>query len=143
MRRILTALVLIPLVVGLVLWGPPYLLIAVQFAITEVALWEFFRLAERNGVQPLRIPGYAAGAAIGTAWVKTLFYGAAFQGRDVVLSTLEIVFSSVYWIFPLLLLAWALLSARELSGLLASVSCTLLGVLYVGMPLFLLVWLCL
>ena len=57
MRRILTALVLVPLVVALVLWGPPSLLVAVQLLITLGGLWEFFRLAETAaGIQPLRIP---------------------------------------------------------------------------------------
>ena len=52
--RIFTALVLIPIVVALVWWGPSWLLAAVAALIAIVALLEFFDLGERIAMQPFR-----------------------------------------------------------------------------------------
>ena len=129
MKRILTALVLVPLVVALVLWGPPYLLVAVQLLITLAGLWEFFRLAETAAsIQPLRIPGYMFGAAI----APLSFSGALPQG-----------IVTVAMLFLMVMLVAAMLPGRALADYLKSVSATLLGVLYVAVPLCLLVWVCL
>jgi phosphatidate cytidylyltransferase len=49
--RVLTALVLIPVVVGLVWWGSPALLAVVATIVLLLALYEFFRLAERAGLR--------------------------------------------------------------------------------------------
>ena len=129
MRRILTALILIPLVVALVLWGPPYLLVAVQFLITLAGLWEFFRLAETAaGVQPLRIPGYMFAAAIAPLSLSV---------------SLPQGIVAVAMLFLMVMLVAAMLPGRALADYLKSVSATLLGVLYVAVPLCLLVWVCL
>jgi phosphatidate cytidylyltransferase len=52
--RIFTALVLIPIVVALVWWGPAWLLAAVAALIAIVALLEFFDLGERIAMRPFR-----------------------------------------------------------------------------------------
>src|ERR1700751_4918085 len=52
--RIFTALVLIPIVVALVWWGPAWVLAAVAAAIAIVALLEFFDLGERIAMRPFR-----------------------------------------------------------------------------------------
>jgi phosphatidate cytidylyltransferase len=52
--RILTALVLIPMVVALVWWGPAWILAAVAALIAIVALLEFFDLGERMAMRPFR-----------------------------------------------------------------------------------------
>ena len=52
--RILTALVLIPMVVALVWWGPAWVLAAVAALIAIVALLEFFDLGERIAMRPFR-----------------------------------------------------------------------------------------
>jgi phosphatidate cytidylyltransferase len=52
--RIFTALVLIPIVVALVWWGPSWLLAAVAALIAIVALLEFFDLGERIAMRPFR-----------------------------------------------------------------------------------------
>jgi phosphatidate cytidylyltransferase len=52
--RILTALVLIPIVVALVWWGPAWVLAAVAALIAIVALLEFFDLGERIAMRPFR-----------------------------------------------------------------------------------------
>lgn len=129
MRRILTALVLVPLVVALVLWGPPYLLASVQLLLTLTALWEFFSLAEAAaGIQPLRIPGYMFAAAI----VPLSLSGSLPEGIVAVAA-----------LFLMVMLVAAMLPGRALADYLKSVSATLLAVLYVAVPLCLLVWVCL
>jgi phosphatidate cytidylyltransferase len=52
--RIFTALVLIPIVVALVWWGPAWLLAAVAALIAIVALLEFFDLGERIAMRAFR-----------------------------------------------------------------------------------------
>lgn len=52
--RIFTALVLIPIVVALVCWGPAWVLAAVAALIAIVALLEFFDLGERIAMRPFR-----------------------------------------------------------------------------------------
>ena len=54
LRRILTAVVLIPVVVALVWWGPAWVLAAVAALIAILALVEFFDLGERMGMRPFR-----------------------------------------------------------------------------------------
>jgi len=131
MRRILTAAVLIPAIVALVLWGPFYILIAVGLLITEAALWEFFRLAEHSGRSVFRVPGYILGGAIA---LQSFFSQAGPLRRS--LSPWEILL-----IMPMALFAWAMLSRRNLDNFFESVSATLLGLAYVAVPLSLLVYL--
>ena len=129
MQRILTALVLIPLVVSLVLWGPPYLLVGIQLLFALAGLWEFYRLAEAaSGVPPLRIPGYLFAAALSPLSLSESMP----QGMVAV---------TVF--FLMVLLVAAMRAGRPLPDYLKSVSSSLLGVLYVAMPLCLLVWVCL
>jgi len=52
--RILTALVLIPIVVALVWWGPAWILAAVATLVSILALLEFFDLGERIAMRPFR-----------------------------------------------------------------------------------------
>ncbi|MGA8145906.1 MAG: phosphatidate cytidylyltransferase [Candidatus Acidiferrales bacterium] len=54
LRRIVTALVLIPIVVALVWWGPGWVLAAVAALVAILALVEFFDLGERVGMRPFR-----------------------------------------------------------------------------------------
>ena len=59
-KRVLTALVLIPIVLLLVLRAPVPLVALVTAAVALVTVQEFLKLTENYGVQPLRVPTYAA-----------------------------------------------------------------------------------
>ena len=59
-KRIATAVVLIPIVLLLVLRAPVPLVAAVTAAITLLTVAEFLRLTESYGVEPLRKPTYGA-----------------------------------------------------------------------------------
>ena len=57
-KRILTAAVLIPIVLLLVLKAPVYALVIVAAAVALLAVAEFLKLATPYGVQPLSLPTY-------------------------------------------------------------------------------------
>lgn len=54
MKRILTAVVLVPLVLVLILWGPLWLLMLAAWAIAELAIYEYLSLAETSGAHTPR-----------------------------------------------------------------------------------------
>ena len=64
MKRVLTAVVLAPLVLALVFLGPAWSLTAAVAAVAMLAAWEFMALTERCGAKPPRIPVLAAIAAL-------------------------------------------------------------------------------
>src|SRR5579862_2382012 len=68
--RIVTALVLIPVVVALVWWGPPEALAAVAAGIALAAMWEFFSLGERVGMAGFR--KWTIVCAAGIFWAQFL-----------------------------------------------------------------------
>jgi len=55
MKRILTALVLIPLVLALVFLGPMWLVTLCVAGVAALASWEYLGLAEKSGANPPRI----------------------------------------------------------------------------------------
>jgi phosphatidate cytidylyltransferase len=64
MKRILTALVLIPLVIALMFAGPLWLVTVVTAVVAALAGWEFLDLAERAGAKPPRIAVLTAISAL-------------------------------------------------------------------------------
>lgn len=54
MKRVITALILAPLVLALVFFGPKWLVTLVVAAVALLAAWEFLGLAERCGAKPPR-----------------------------------------------------------------------------------------
>lgn len=114
MKRVLTAVALLPLITGLVFWGPNR---SVRLALTFLALLclkEFLALAARYGAQPVRLVAY-----LGGAWVVA---GEAAPGAGFLLG------------LTLLLLTLAMRGGRELSGSLPGVASALLGIVYTTVP---------
>jgi len=66
MKRILTALVLIPLVIALVFLGPDWLVTLAVGAVALLAAWEYLGIAHATGARPPRIPVLAAIAILFT-----------------------------------------------------------------------------
>jgi len=64
MKRILTAVVLIPLVLVLVFAGPWWLVVLCTAALSALAAWEYLGLAEQSGARPPRIAVVVAIAAL-------------------------------------------------------------------------------
>ncbi len=67
MKRILTALVLIPLVLALVFLGPRWLFTLVTAGVAMLAAWEFLGMAEQGGAKPSRVAVLVA--------IAVLFFG--------------------------------------------------------------------
>ena len=136
--RIATAVVLIPLVVVLVWWGPPEALAAVAAAIALVALWEFFSLGERVGMPGFRkwtmvcaagtfYAQYAAGA-VETHTLsggELLVRGGALAAVLAELVLLIFVFGSV---------SIGLVMRRPLQDVLAAIAISSAGLLFVAWP---------
>jgi phosphatidate cytidylyltransferase len=55
MKRVLTALILAPLVLALVFLGPMWLITIVVAAVAMLAAWEFLALTEQRGAKPPRV----------------------------------------------------------------------------------------
>ena len=64
MKRVLTAVVLIPLVLLLIFKGPFWLITPVVGAVAELALWEYLTLADATGAKTPRIAAVLAVAAL-------------------------------------------------------------------------------
>jgi phosphatidate cytidylyltransferase len=64
MKRILTALVLIPAVLSVVFLGPHWLVTACTAGLAALAAWEYLGLAEQGGAKPPRIAVVVAIAAL-------------------------------------------------------------------------------
>ncbi len=80
MKRVLTALVLAPLVLALVFFGPRWLVTLATAAVALLAAWEFLALTERCGARP---PRTACMAAVG------LLFAASYQWPDLTLPILS------------------------------------------------------
>ncbi|MGC8795328.1 MAG: phosphatidate cytidylyltransferase [Bryobacteraceae bacterium] len=64
MKRVITALILVPLTVAVVLFAPPLAFAAAAAAVGCVSFREYERLAAAHGVAPPQGLGYAAGLAV-------------------------------------------------------------------------------
>ncbi|MBW7935551.1 MAG: phosphatidate cytidylyltransferase [Gemmatimonadaceae bacterium] len=117
-KRLLVAIVLIPIVVGVIYAGGPALVTLLTVA-SGLAAWEFFRLAQARGARPLMGVGVVASALI------PVIVHARYLGLWV--PSVAMVALAV----PLLLTV-ALFARGVAGGPMAAVGTTLVGVLYTG-----------
>ena len=137
MRRILSALVLIPLVLYPILFGPAYLLVILLLLATALGLWEAFRL-----VRAILAPGagFPLMEAVGYPFGLVLALG---------LSVVELPVSDPRLIIAVVAssIALAVISVvaftqgREVRWFTAGPA-AFIAVLYIAVPLGLLVWVC-
>ena len=139
MKRIVTGILLIAVVVSLVLWGPAYLLLAASLLIALAGLWEFFRLSEAAGVPPHRLSGYL----VSVAWTLASFSA----GEMTRTGQLRLFSFSATWILAvlgLLVVLWLTITLlpgwNKIRFLNSPGFATLLGTSYVTIPICLLVW---
>src|ERR1041384_8643975 len=123
MKRILTALVALPILIASILipwlW---WLFVALAAAAMVVGLWEFYLLAKKLKLKPDAAAGYLAGAAIVTIAVLT-------QQNDPGVSILLIQF--VIIVLTAGTLIAATLRGAPYDSMIASTGTTILGVLYI------------
>jgi phosphatidate cytidylyltransferase len=137
--RILTAIVLIPVVVALVWWGPALLLAAVAAVVAIVALVEFFDLAERMGLRAYRKWTMVCTAGIFYAqysmgFVETrTFSGGVSLVRDI--SGLVVPIEAVLLAFVFGAVGIGLVSRRPLAEVLPALAASSGGILLIALPL--------
>lgn len=136
--RILTAVVLIPIVVALVWWGPPALLAAIAAGVAVLALIEFFDLGERVGLQAYRKWTIACSIGIFYAQfsqglVETRALG---EGVSLVRNAAGGVLSieAIFLIFVFGCISIGLATRRPLHEVLPSISISSAGILFIAVP---------
>lgn len=117
-KRVLVAVVLIPIVLGCVWAGGPALVTMLSLA-SGLAAWEFYRLAEARGAHALAVPGIVLSALIPVL----------VHARHLGLWVPPV--SWVAMLVPVLLTA-ALFARGVAGGPMAAVGATLTGVVYTG-----------
>lgn len=108
MKRLATALVLVPVLTWLILAGPQWALIAVLAAIGLTAFYEYDQIAIANGIPQAGLPGMAAGLAVMLAPAPAMVM-----------------------VFVALLGMLLTLRSRDLGGAMASAAAFTLGVIYI------------
>jgi phosphatidate cytidylyltransferase len=123
MSRIITALIVLPILIAsiLVQWLAP-LFAALALAAMALGLYEFWLLARRRGVRPDVVVGFGGAAAL-----FTIFYFDK-PGESPVLLLLLVLPALV-----IAALAAAMLRGAPFEDMIASVGATLLGVMYVAL----------
>jgi phosphatidate cytidylyltransferase len=136
--RILTAVVLIPVVVALVWWGPPALLAAVAGIVAILALIEFFELANRVGQR-----GYQKWTMVCVGGIFYAQYSQGFvetrtvsEGLSLVRSAVGGVFSAdaILLVFVFGCVSVGLLTRRPLHEVLPSIAASAAGLLFIALP---------
>lgn len=117
MKRILTAVVLIPLVLALILWGPFWLQTLGAGVVAEFALYEYLALVEATGT---RSPRWSTMICCGVLFIVT------YAAPTFLLPAMEV--------FALVLLGICSLRS-ELNRVLGDAAFGFFGLLYVALPL--------
>lgn len=136
--RILTALVLIPVVVILVWWAPPAILTVAAALVAIVALFEFFDLGERIGLHAFRkwtivctVALFYAQHSLGLVETHNLSGGVSII-REAASGTLSI--EALLLIFLFGAVAIGLGTRRSLHDVLPGVAISSAGLLFVALP---------
>jgi len=136
LKRIATAVVLIPVVLLLVLRAPVPVVAVVTAAIALITIQEFLKLTESYGVQPLTIPTYIF---VGLFF---LLLAASAAGEAPQLSALKFVLGAAFAcaLAPFLFLTIAMQRQRpHLSGAYPAAAASAFGFAYIALPLGMLV----
>jgi phosphatidate cytidylyltransferase len=123
MKRILTALILIPLVLLLVFMGPGWLFTTAVAAVAALAAWEFLGLAEKAGATPPRIAVVLAILALFASNLKWPIQNPATLGTLGILSLGLLVYCTFF---------------RPVDQIMADVSASIFCLFYIGFTLLVL-----
>jgi len=128
MKRVLTALVLVPVLIAIVGYAPPLCFLLLVCSASVLALEEYFALAARAGLEVFRMPGHGSSLLL-----LSSLYGSATKVTSSWTALLILVTSL------LLFFALGLRRGNRLPTVLPGVAATLLGLFYVSLTLGLLV----
>jgi phosphatidate cytidylyltransferase len=138
LRRILTAAVLIPIVVLLILWGPALAVTAVATIVLLLALHEFFDLGDRMGLRGYR--RWTMLCTIGLMWAQWL---QGLELRSGFGSELEVIrhsanaFASPEFIFGVFLFGAAaigVISRQAIADILPAMSVSAAALVFLAFP---------
>lgn len=136
--RVLTAAILIPIVVALVWWGPPWLLAAIAAAIAILALAEFFTLGDRVGLRAFRKWTMACTAGLfyaqysaGAVEIRSVSFGIALVRRNVGVS---LSLDALLLIFIFGAVAIGLATRRPVQEVLSAMAISSAGLLFIALP---------
>ena len=134
LKRIATAVVLIPIVMLLVLRAPVPMLAAVAAAAALITVQEFLKLTESYGVQPLRLPTYIF---VGLLFLLLTAFAA---GETPQVSSLKFILGLAFAsaIAPFVFLTIAMRRA-QMSGAYPAAAASAFAVAYIALPLAMLV----
>jgi phosphatidate cytidylyltransferase len=115
-RRVLTAVIALPILIFAAWWSQPWLFYVIAFVAILAAVYELFKISELAGVRPFRAVGFAAAAAaLGVAAAGRV----DLHGAVVVVMTVALMLSM-------------LTRVADMSRALVSAGATALSVLYVA-----------
>lgn len=140
MKRVLTAVVLVPVVLLVVFWAPIWLFSLVIGLLVILSLHEYLGIMEHSGIEPVRWMAYLLAIFI-LVWnflvVSTIYRDIGRNFAGYVPET-----SMSYWALPLLiglliglLFGIPVVFRRELRTALAASAGSAFGVLYIALPL--------
>ena len=136
--RVLTAAILIPVVVALVWWGPPWLLAAIAAVIAILALAEFFTLGDRVGLRAFRKWTMACTAGLfyaqysaGAVEIRSVSFDIALVRRNVGVS---LPLDALLLIFIFGAVSIGLATRRPLQEVLAAMAVSSAGLLFIALP---------
>ncbi len=128
--RTLSGAVMLALLLGATLWSP-WSFTALMALILVGGLWEFYAISRRTGAEPQRLMGLAIGLAIFAAGIAAVTPETGDAARWILMAR---IFSQYFLILALpLMLIIELFRFREQP--MANLGATLLGVVYVALPL--------
>jgi phosphatidate cytidylyltransferase len=132
--RVLTAAILIPVVMVLIWWGPPWLVAIVAALVAIAAMLEFFSIAARLGFRAYRLWSCVVAAGIfGQQWYASRIASINRLG-DLLDRSPKITLDMVLFGFVLGVAVIALGSRRELAEVLPSILATAAGIFFVVLP---------
>jgi phosphatidate cytidylyltransferase len=134
LKRVATAVVLIPIVMLLVLRAPVPVLAVVAAAVALITVQEFLKLTESHGVQPMRLPTYVF------VGILFLFLAATAAGETPQLSSLKFVVGIGFAcaIAPFIFLTITMRRA-EMSSAYPAAAASVFAFAYIALPMAMLV----
>jgi len=136
LARILTGVILIPLVVALVWWGPPAVVAACAAGVAMLAMLEFFDLADRMGLRAFRYWTFACAAGIfyaqyaaGLVETHSFAGGTFMRGSGAAISV-----ETVLLIFVFGMAAIGIGTRRTLHDVLPAIAADSASLLFIALP---------
>lgn len=128
MKRVLTALILIPLVLLAVFRAPLWLFLLITSVVALAAVFEYLGIAAGYGLEPFRLLTYLYTAAL----FVVFYYAQEFGGGAVLAGTLML------FLFAPFLLMISAMAREDLRSALPGAAMSYLALPYIGLPLLLL-----